>query len=152
MTNNKPKPTALGGKKLPSTSELFSQLTACLEQAKDLSEELSRRRSVAVPQTAWIFDGAKGLLTGPTGIQIKLSAQAAAVLTVLMQGDHQRGTYSDVLNALKQEGTPGRRKLAMLVSRLRARGARAGIENPIRGGKSRGHIFLDAVTVASSHQ
>lgn len=123
MTIKKPTPTALGRKKSPSTAELFSRLTACLEQARDLSEELSRRRSVAVPLSAWSFDGAKGLLTAPTGTQIKLSAQEAALLTVLVHGDNQRGTYKDVLVALKQEGAPGRRRLAMLVSRLRARGS-----------------------------
>jgi len=137
---------------MSNSSALLKELKKCLDRARVITEALAQGRvSKAMPGT-WEVDAVKGLLTAPDGVVLKLAAAEATVISLLARANDHRGSFEELLDALDDHDYRARNRLAILVSRLRARGSRNDMVIPLIGERSRGYIFMESLVEISDAQ
>jgi len=137
---------------MSNSSALLKELKKCLDRARVITEALAQGRvSKAMPGT-WEVDAVKGLLTAPDGVVLKLAAAEATVISLLARSHDHRGSFEELLDALDDHDYRARNRLAILVSRLRARGSRNDMVIPLIGERSRGYIFMESLVEMSDAQ
>jgi len=134
---------------MPNSSALLKELKKCLDRARVITEALAQGRTSKVVPGVWEVDAVKGLLMAPNGAVLKLVAAEATVISVLSRAPDHRGTFDELLDALDDHDYRARNRLAILVSRLRARGSRNDMTIPLVGERSLGYIFMESIVEVS---
>ncbi|MDO1558635.1 winged helix-turn-helix domain-containing protein [Brevundimonas sp. 2R-24] len=93
-----------------SRRELVARLRALLRRAPPAE---------AAAGSAWRIDWRRGVLTGPTGLTIRLTAQEMQLLRVLQSADGEPVPQSALSEALSASSGADRRSAATLISRFR---------------------------------
>ncbi|MDQ2184869.1 hypothetical protein RBI13_06660 [Alcaligenaceae bacterium A4P071] len=137
---------------MSNSSALLKELKKCLDRARVITEALAQGRSAKVVPGLWEIDAVKGLLTAPDGGVLKLAVNETTVISLLARSHDHRGSFEDLLDALDDHDYRARNRLAILVSRLRARGGRNDMVIPLIGERSRGYIFMEALVDVSEAQ
>lgn len=137
---------------MPNSSALLKELKKCLDRARVITEALAQGRSSRAIPGVWEIDAVKGLLTAPDGAVLKLAARETTVILLLARSYDHRGSFEELLEALGDHDYRARNRLAILVSRLRARGGRNDMMIPLIGERSRGYIFMESLVEASEAQ
>lgn len=134
---------------MPNSSALLKELKKCLDRARVITEALAQGRSSKAVSGVWEVDTVKGRLIAPDGAVLKLAAAEATVISVLSRAHDHRGSFEELLDALDDHDYRARNRLAILVSRLRARGTRNDMAIPLVGERSLGYIFMESIVEVS---
>lgn len=113
------------------------RMQAPLEQPE---AEPRRRGGWALTEYAWV-------LNEPSGVRISLTTSERALLVTLFDSPELTATYAalaaavDFTQSLDARSSP-RRRLGVLVSRLRSKCSRQGVDLPIRVLQNQGYMFV----------